>query len=173
MECQALRCRPPDFMPKLIKTVGADSIYNQAQYNASLERLINSGKYFGAYNALADNGEIYIISGDSEVKEWFAYRCVSPSVSEKTKFNKMLAGYEPTGETSRIFKTKKALTTAIEEGNAGFETWEKPPKVFVKSGQVRPEGSHLEGSSSTSHQAVWFLLTAPLAAVLIIVFSSN
>ena len=112
-------------MPKIIKTVGADAIYNQAS-----EKFLNSGKYFGEYNSLADNGDIFIIRGDSEIKEWFAYRCVAPSVLEQSSFYKMLAGYEPTGEVSEIFKTKKALTTALEEETAGFAPWEKTPKYF-------------------------------------------
>tara|TARA_B100000700_G_scaffold255220_1_gene287855 strand:- start:221 stop:748 length:528 start_codon:yes stop_codon:yes gene_type:complete len=112
-------------MPKIIKTVGADAIYN----NASQE-FLNSGKHFGEYNSLADNGDIYIIRGDSEIKEWFAYRCIAPSVSDQSSFYKMLAGYEPTGEVSETFKTKKALTTALEEETAGFTPWEQTPKCF-------------------------------------------
>ena len=95
-------------MPKIIKTVTADGIYN----DSALAGFVDSGKYFGEYNALADNGELYIIRGSSETKEWYAFKCVSPSVSDKTKFKKMLRGYEPTGETSEVFKTKKALKTA-------------------------------------------------------------
>ena len=112
-------------MLKIIKTVGADAIYNNAS-----QKFLDSGKYFGEYNSLADNGDIFIIRGDSEIKEWFAYRCIAPSVSDQSSFYKMLAGYEPTGEISETFKTKKALTIALEEETAGFAPWEQTPKCF-------------------------------------------
>ena len=115
-------------MPKIIKTVSGDAIYNNGP-----EYVIDSGKYFGEYNSLADNGDIYIIRGDSEVREWWAYRCIAPTVSEKSNFFKMLAGSNPTGEQSEVFKTKKALTTAIEEGTAGFAPWKKIPREFNQS----------------------------------------
>ena len=51
-------------MPKILKTVTAEKIYSFPAY----ERFVASGKYFGEYNSLADNGEIFIIRGDSESK---------------------------------------------------------------------------------------------------------
>ena len=102
-------------MPKILKTVTSEKIYSFPAY----KRFVESGKYFGGYNSLADNGEIFIIKRDSKIKEWFAWRCHSPGVTDKTDFKKMLMGYEPTGDVSDTFKTKKALTTAIEEGTAG------------------------------------------------------
>ena len=91
-------------MPKILKTVTAEKIYSFPAY----KRFVASGKHFGEYNSLADNGEIFIIRGDSESKEWFAWRCHSPQVADKTDFKKMLMGYEPTGDVSDTFKTKRA-----------------------------------------------------------------
>ena len=68
-------------MPKILKTVTAEKIYSFPAY----KRFVTSGKHFGEYNSLADNGEIFIIRGDSESKEWFAWRCHSPQVADKIK----------------------------------------------------------------------------------------
>ena len=119
-------------MPQIVKTLTAEGIYNNTAYS----RFVDSGKYFGEYNALADNGEVYIIRGSSETKQWYAYLCVAPTVADKSNFAAMLRGYQPSGEVSEVFKTKKALTTAIEEGTAGFKPWTKAPYEFVRTGQV-------------------------------------
>ena len=49
----------------------------------------------------------------------------------------MLMGYEPTGDVSDTFKTKKALTTALEEDTARFKPWDEPPYNFVRYGQLK------------------------------------
>ena len=158
-------------MPKILKTVTAEGIYN----TPALQRLVDSGKYFGEYNALADNGEVFIIRGSSDIKEWYAWRCISPSVGEKTNFTKMLTGYETTGEVSKKFKTKKALTTAIEEGTAGFEPWNETPWEFIKSGQAKndrdwPVTPGATASSSSGPKLpgwVWFLLLVIVVAIIV------
>ena len=150
-------------MPKILKTVSAEKIYSFRAY----ERFVASGKYFGEYNSLADNGEIFIIRGDSESKEWFAWRCHSPQVADKSDFKKMLMGYEPTGDVSDTFKTKKALTTALDADTAGFKPWDEPPYDFVRCGQIKTaRRSTADDDSAVKLPSwIWYLAAAVVVAV--------
>ena len=150
-------------MPKILKTVTAEKIYSFHAY----KRFVASGKHFGEYNSLADNGEIFIIWSDPESKEWFAWRCHSPHVEDKTDFKKMLMGYEPTGDVSDTFKTKKALTTALEEDTAGFKPWDEPPDVFVRCGQIKTArlSTTDDGSTVKLPSWIWYLAAALVIAV--------
>ena len=101
-------------MPKIIKSKSADAIYGDQSSKA--QKVINDKSvYFGEYNYLADNGEVYILRGDSASKKWYAYRCLAPEVQNKTNFYDMLAKCKPTGEVSKTCKTKKELTDSIEK----------------------------------------------------------
>ena len=111
-------------MPKIIKRVGENSLETSSpNYFWNIDR---PWCFKGAVlHILADNGDIYLVNGDSDSKEWNAYRHVSPAVEDKTDFWLMHMACVPTGEISKTFKTKKALITALEEGTAEFHKDEK------------------------------------------------
>ena len=70
-------------MTKIIKSVSADALYSD-QSNKAQKIVNDKNSIFGNYTYLADNEEVYIIDGSE--KEWIAYRCIAPSVKNKTNF---------------------------------------------------------------------------------------
>ena len=88
---------------------------------------------WGNYNLLADNGDLYIICGDNDIKKWYAYKYISPNVEDKKNFYKMLYEAKSTGEVSASFTTKEELTIALEKGNAEFTNWRDSPHAYHAS----------------------------------------
>tara|TARA_S200000501_G_C20226206_1_gene483673 strand:- start:12 stop:461 length:450 start_codon:yes stop_codon:yes gene_type:complete len=148
-------------MPKIIKTKSADAIY--ADQSSKAQKLIeNKNTFFGSYTYLADNEEIYIVMGDSEIKEWVAYKCIAPEVKNKTNFYDMLAKCKPTGEVSKTCKTKKELTNAIEMNSADWKEWETTPKIF----------KHISKSSNSSSAGIPFWVWIVVGVVIVFVIAS-
>ena len=116
-------------MTKILKSVSANALYSDESNKA--QKIVNDkNNIFGDYTSLADNEEVYIINGSE--KEWIAYRCIAPSVKNKTNFYDMVLGCKPTGEESEVFETKKALTSEIEMNTITWKYWDKIPKAFRK-----------------------------------------
>ena len=120
-------------MTKIIKSVSADALYSD-QSNKAQKIVNDKNSIFGNYTYLADNEEVYIIDGSG--KEWIAYRCIAPNVENKTNFYDMVYCCKPTEEESEVFKTKKALTMAIEMNTITWKKWETIPKGFRKTNKL-------------------------------------
>ena len=145
-------------MAKIIKSKSSDAIYGDQSDKA--QRLIEDKNIFwGDYTYLADNEEIYIVIGDSGIREWVAYRCTSPFTKNKTNFYDMLHDCKPTGEVSEVYKTKKELTTAIETDTITWKEWDYIPKVFRNTNKVNNPNTQQTTSSGEGVPIwVWFVV---------------
>ena len=141
-------------MPKILKSITEDSLYG-----SKVPKYFSTAKgkprfYSGSTIVLADDGNIYEVSGETSYDGGWSARkyTTDPTVEDKSNIYKMLIGAKYTELESNWLRTKKDLLEAIEAGSLTWKPDPIPEKIRQSKAKNRAEKKARENAIPSSTQ---------------------